>query len=75
MTGQQPTPQRGLLVIYSALMLALLLAALDQTIVATALLTKLSRALLGADADRNLIDSAGQEKQRGSQGRHRRAMP
>ena len=35
--GQQPAPQRGLLVIYSALMLALLLAALDQTIVATAL--------------------------------------
>jgi hypothetical protein len=39
------------------------------------LLTKLSRELLGADADRNLIDSAVQEKQRGSQGRHRRAMP
>jgi EmrB/QacA subfamily drug resistance transporter len=39
------------------------------------LLTKLSRAMLGADADRNLIDSAGQEKQRGSQGHHRRAMP
>ena len=37
MTSQQPVPQRGLLVIYSALMLALLLAALDQTIVATAL--------------------------------------
>ena len=30
------------------------------------LLTKLSRAMLGADADRNLIDSAGQEKPRGS---------
>ena len=30
------------------------------------LLTKLSRALLGADADRNLIDSGGQEKQRRS---------
>ena len=39
------------------------------------LLTKLSRELLGADADRNLIDSAVQEEQRGSQGRHRRAMP
>ena len=36
---QQPAPQRGLLVIYSALMLAILLAALDQTIVATALPT------------------------------------
>jgi EmrB/QacA subfamily drug resistance transporter len=36
---QQPTRQRGLLVIYSALMLAILLAALDQTIVATALPT------------------------------------
>ena len=33
---QQPAPQRGLLVIYLALMLALLLAALGQTIVATA---------------------------------------
>jgi MFS family permease len=33
---QQPAPRRGLLVIYSALMLALLLAALDQTIVVTA---------------------------------------
>jgi MFS family permease len=40
--GQQPAPQRGLLVIYSALMLALLLAALDQTIVATALPTIVS---------------------------------
>jgi EmrB/QacA subfamily drug resistance transporter len=38
---QQPAQQhqRGLLVIYSALMLAILLAALDQTIVATALPT------------------------------------
>ena len=33
---QQPAQPRGLLVIYSALMLAILLAALDQTIVATA---------------------------------------
>jgi EmrB/QacA subfamily drug resistance transporter len=40
--GQQPAPQRGLLAIYSALMLALLLAALDQTIVATALPTIVS---------------------------------
>ena len=39
---QQPARQRGLLVIYSALMLALLLAALDQTIVATALPTIVS---------------------------------
>jgi len=39
---EQPAPQRGLLVIYSALMLALLLAALDQTIVATALPTIVS---------------------------------
>jgi EmrB/QacA subfamily drug resistance transporter len=38
----QPAPQRGLPVIYSALMLALLLAALDQTIVATALPTIVS---------------------------------
>jgi DNA-binding MarR family transcriptional regulator len=30
------------------------------------LLTKLSRELLGADADRNLLDSVGQEKQRPS---------
>ena len=37
--GQQPAQPRGLLVIYSALMLAMLLAALDQTIVATALPT------------------------------------
>jgi EmrB/QacA subfamily drug resistance transporter len=36
---QQTTKPRGLLVIYSALMLAMLLAALDQTIVATALPT------------------------------------
>jgi EmrB/QacA subfamily drug resistance transporter len=36
---QQPTKPRGLLVIYIALMLAMLLAALDQTIVATALPT------------------------------------
>ena len=36
---QQPARPRGLLVIYSALMLAMLLAALDQTIVATALPT------------------------------------
>ena len=39
---QQPARQRGLLVIYSALMLALLLAALDQTIVSTALPTIVS---------------------------------
>jgi len=39
---QQPAPRRGLLVIYSALMLAMLLAALDQTIVATALPTIVS---------------------------------
>jgi EmrB/QacA subfamily drug resistance transporter len=39
---QQPVRQRGLLVIYSALMLAMLLAALDQTIVATALPTIVS---------------------------------
>ena len=44
---QQPAPQRGLLVIYSALMLALLLAALDQTIVATALPTIVSPTLSG----------------------------
>jgi MFS family permease len=40
--GQQAARQRGLLVIYSALMLAMLLAALDQTIVATALPTIVS---------------------------------
>ena len=40
--NEQPAPQRGLLVIYSALMLAILLAALDQTIVATALPTIVS---------------------------------
>jgi len=39
---EQPARQRGLLVIYSALMLAMLLAALDQTIVATALPTIVS---------------------------------
>jgi EmrB/QacA subfamily drug resistance transporter len=39
---QQPAQPRGLLVIYSALMLAMLLAALDQTIVATALPTIVS---------------------------------
>ena len=41
---QQPAQQqqRGLLVIYSALMLAMLLAALDQTIVSTALPTIVS---------------------------------
>jgi EmrB/QacA subfamily drug resistance transporter len=39
---QQPAKTRGLLVIYSALMLAMLLAALDQTIVATALPTIVS---------------------------------
>jgi EmrB/QacA subfamily drug resistance transporter len=39
---QQPARQRGLLVIYGALMLAMLLAALDQTIVATALPTIVS---------------------------------
>jgi EmrB/QacA subfamily drug resistance transporter len=38
----QPAQQRGLVVIYSALMLAMLLAALDQTIVATALPTIVS---------------------------------
>ena len=38
-TADQPAPQRGLAVIYGALMLAMLLAALDQTIVATALPT------------------------------------
>ena len=43
-TGQteQPGKPRGLLVIYGALMLAMLLAALDQTIVATALPTIVS---------------------------------
>jgi EmrB/QacA subfamily drug resistance transporter len=40
--GKQPAQQRGLLAIYSALMLAMLLAALDQTIVATALPTIVS---------------------------------
>jgi EmrB/QacA subfamily drug resistance transporter len=40
--NQQPAQPRGLLVIYSALMLAVLLAALDQTIVATALPTIVS---------------------------------
>ena len=40
--AQQPARQRGLVVIYSALMLAMLLAALDQTIVATALPTIVS---------------------------------
>ena len=35
-------PRGGLLIIYSALMLAILLAALDQTIVATALPTIVS---------------------------------
>ena len=40
--SQQPAKTRGLLVIYSALMLAMLLAALDQTIVATALPTIVS---------------------------------
>jgi len=39
---QQPAQPRGLLVIYSALMLAMLLAALDQTIVSTALPTIVS---------------------------------
>jgi EmrB/QacA subfamily drug resistance transporter len=39
---QQPAKPRGLLVIYIALMLAMLLAALDQTIVATALPTIVS---------------------------------
>ncbi len=39
---QQPVRQRGLLVIHGALMLAMLLAALDQTIVATALPTIVS---------------------------------
>ncbi len=39
---QQPGQTRGLVVIYSALMLAVLLAALDQTIVATALPTIVS---------------------------------
>jgi EmrB/QacA subfamily drug resistance transporter len=41
-TGQTQQPARGLLVIYTALMLAVLLAALDQTIVATALPTIVS---------------------------------
>jgi len=45
--NQQPAQPCGLLVIYSALMLA----ALGE------LLTKLSRALLGEDADRNLISA------------------
>jgi EmrB/QacA subfamily drug resistance transporter len=40
--AQQPARQRGLLVIYGALMVAVLLAALDQTIVATALPTIVS---------------------------------
>jgi EmrB/QacA subfamily drug resistance transporter len=40
--AQQPARPRGLLVIYSALMLGMLLAALDQTIVATALPTIVS---------------------------------
>jgi len=40
--AQQPAQPRGLLVIYTALMLAVLLAALDQTIVATALPTIVS---------------------------------
>src|ERR1700723_1023014 len=40
--AQQPGKPRGLLVIYTALMLAVLLAALDQTIVATALPTIVS---------------------------------
>jgi hypothetical protein len=51
------TPRGGLVVVYTALMLAILVAALDQTIVSTALptrLTQLSRELL-ADADRSLI--------------------
>ena len=39
---QQPARPRGLLVIYAALMVAVLLAALDQTIVATALPTIVS---------------------------------
>ena len=39
---QQPAQPRGLLVIYSALLLAMLLAALDQTIVSTALPTIVS---------------------------------
>jgi EmrB/QacA subfamily drug resistance transporter len=41
-TQSEPTPQRGVLVVYSALMLAIMLAALDQTIVATALPTIVS---------------------------------
>ncbi|HEV2257004.1 MAG TPA: MFS transporter [Streptosporangiaceae bacterium] len=41
-TGPTQQPARGLLVIYAALMLAVLLAALDQTIVATALPTIVS---------------------------------
>jgi EmrB/QacA subfamily drug resistance transporter len=40
--ARQPAQPRGLLVIYTALMLAVLLAALDQTIVATALPTIVS---------------------------------
>jgi EmrB/QacA subfamily drug resistance transporter len=41
-TQSEPTNQRGVLVIYAALMLAIMLAALDQTIVATALPTIVS---------------------------------
>jgi EmrB/QacA subfamily drug resistance transporter len=41
-TGNERTHQRGVLVIYAALMLAIMLAALDQTIVATALPTIVS---------------------------------
>jgi len=41
-TESEPSSQRGVLVIYSALMLAIMLAALDQTIVATALPTIVS---------------------------------
>jgi EmrB/QacA subfamily drug resistance transporter len=41
-TETKPPKQRGVLVIYSALMLAIMLAALDQTIVATALPTIVS---------------------------------
>jgi EmrB/QacA subfamily drug resistance transporter len=41
-TQSEQKPQRGVLVIYAALMLAIMLAALDQTIVATALPTIVS---------------------------------
>jgi len=51
---QQPARQRGLLVIYAALMVAVLLAALDQTIVATALLAR--QANVTTDYGRPYVD-------------------